>query len=133
MTRLGRHVLRWTRSYAPAEIDRLVNRKYPIGRVESIQVLTRGVSGRVKRVRFLGDKGQAIVKGEYAVRRLLNNLRSGLFTLTFAEGQWRFKGAGWGHGVGMCQYGAVGRAEQGQSAAQILGHYYKGSRVIKVY
>ena len=133
MTRLGRHVLRWKKTFTQEQLDRLVNARYAIGTVESIQVLQRGVSGRVKLVRFLGTKGGFIVKGEYSVRILLDNLKSGLFVLSYTNGVWEFTGAGWGHGVGMCQYGAIGRATQGQSAPQILSHYFQGSRIMKVY
>ena len=71
--------------------------------------------------------------GELTVRRLLGNLRSGLFLVDRAVGGWRFTGGGYGHGVGMSQYGAIGMAERGQDAAQILAHYYRGGRVKKIY
>jgi stage II sporulation protein D len=48
-------------------------------------------------------------------------------------GQIRFKGSGWGHGVGMCQYGAQGMAESGYQWYQILRHYYPGVEFVKVY
>ena len=44
-----------------------------------------------------------------------------------------FRGRGWGHGVGMCQVGAIGMAEAGQSAQEILEHYYRGAAVRSVY
>jgi stage II sporulation protein D len=44
-----------------------------------------------------------------------------------------FKGGGWGHGVGMCQMGAIGRAEAGQSFRDILGHYYNQPQLKKLY
>ena len=42
-------------------------------------------------------------------------------------------GGGWGHGVGMCQTGAIGRAEAGQNYREILGHYYSGAQVARIY
>ena len=44
-----------------------------------------------------------------------------------------FRGAGWGHGVGMCQTGAVGRARRGSDYRQILGHYFNGAEIAKIY
>jgi peptidoglycan hydrolase-like amidase len=44
-----------------------------------------------------------------------------------------FTGGGWGHGVGMCQVGAIGRAEQGYDYRQILAHYYGGAKVVRLY
>ncbi|MDP1921999.1 MAG: hypothetical protein Q8L14_37505, partial [Myxococcales bacterium] len=46
---------------------------------------------------------------------------------------WTFAGGGWGHGVGMCQTGAIGRAEAGQTYQQILEHYFGGATVSRVY
>jgi SpoIID/LytB domain protein len=46
---------------------------------------------------------------------------------------WIFTGGGWGHGVGMCQTGAIGRAEAGQNYREILGHYYSGAQVARIY
>lgn len=130
---LGRKVYRWTRDLPDAELDRMVNARHPIGRVQAIEVLERGVSGRVIRVRFVGAKAHAEVRGELNVRRLLGNLRSGMFVVRHDKGVWRFVGGGWGHGVGMCQYGAIGMAQSGKSGAAILKHYYGGSQVHKVY
>jgi peptidoglycan hydrolase-like amidase len=48
-------------------------------------------------------------------------------------GRWTFHGGGWGHGVGMCQMGAIGRAERGQGHREILGHYYGGARTVRLY
>ena len=42
-------------------------------------------------------------------------------------------GAGWGHGVGMCQTGAIGRAQHGQNYREILSHYFNGARIAKIY
>jgi SpoIID/LytB domain protein len=46
---------------------------------------------------------------------------------------WIFTGGGWGHGVGMCQTGAIGRAEAGQTYKEILSHYYSGAQVARIY
>lgn len=46
---------------------------------------------------------------------------------------WVFKGGGWGHGVGLCQTGAIGRAEYGQDYREILRHYFNGAEVSVIY
>lgn len=136
LTQAGK--FRWTqRLGAKALAD--VGRKLGVGPLVSIQVLGRGRGGRVTGVRVRGVEGQQDVLRELPVRRLFNNLNSGAFqlkvesdangVLTLAE----FKGAGWGHGVGMCQMGAIGRAEAGQSAAEILRFYYSGAELSKLY
>jgi stage II sporulation protein D len=132
-TSKGNKVFRWERLYPTEELDRLVNLKHAIGHVEAIEVLGRGVSGRITHVRFSGDKGEVVIEGELSVRRLLGNLRSGMFIHRKAPDGWHFKGGGWGHGVGMCQYGAIGMAESGHEFRAILGRYYGGSKVEKVY
>lgn len=135
MSKRGAKVFRWGRVFEDAELDRRANERYDVGHVTAIEVLERGVSGRVIRVRFRGVRGEAVVRGELNVRRLLGNLRSGMFVVHHDEtsGQWVFQGGGWGHGVGMCQHGAIGMASRGKSAADILRHYFAGSRVEKLY
>ncbi|MGM0574169.1 MAG: SpoIID/LytB domain-containing protein [Myxococcota bacterium] len=132
-TSLGGDVHRWTRTLPDDELDRMVNARHEVGHVTGIEVLERGVSGRVERVRFAGEDDEVVVGRELAVRRLLDNLRSGMFVVDHADGEWTFTGGGYGHGVGMCQYGAIGQAEDGRSAREILRHYYRGAKVEKVY
>ena len=95
--------------------------------------------GRVTGLRLVGVKGSTEVLRELPVRRLFQNLSSGLFVLDVLKNDkgevhsLSFTGGGWGHGVGMCQMGAIGRAERGQSFKQILDHYYGGAVVEDVY
>lgn len=98
-----------------------------------MEVLARGVSGRATGMRFVGEGGVAEVHGELRIRRLLGNLNSSLFAIERLPGGWRLRGAGWGHGVGMCQMGAIGRAERGASHLAILRHYYPGSELRRLY
>ncbi|MCB9729474.1 MAG: SpoIID/LytB domain-containing protein [Deltaproteobacteria bacterium] len=133
LTTKGRGSFRWERALPDDELDRMVNARHPIGHVTAIEVQGRGVSGRVTAVRFVGTDGEVVVERELPVRRLLGNLKSGMFVVDREDGRWRFTGGGYGHGVGMCQYGAIGMAERGSSAAAILKHYYSGAKVERVY
>jgi SpoIID/LytB domain protein len=130
---------RWKKVIKAAEMNALVNKKYKIGRVTDVKVIGRGVSGRVTGVKITGGKGSAHVGREFAVRQIFDGLKSGMFTLDIkrnARGEpvkFVFTGGGWGHGVGMCQTGAIGMAEAGLDYRRILMHYFSGSQLTKVY
>lgn len=80
-----------------------------------------------------GDKQTALVTGDLHIRRLLGGLKSTLFSITHEDGAFVLHGAGFGHGVGMCQTGAIGMAEGGKPHAEILGHYYRGTHLHRLY
>jgi stage II sporulation protein D len=133
----GRH--RWETRIEAGELDRLVAQVLPaVGRVKSIEALDRSRSGRIGKLRVVGASGSGVVAGDLAIRRLFGGLKSSLFKVT-PEGPvngrtaFLFRGAGFGHGVGMCQLGAIGMAEQRQKFAEILEHYYPGSRLHRLY
>ena len=133
----GRH--RWETRVAASEIDRLVAQALPgVGRVRDIEPLERGTSGRIGKLRVRGADGSGVMAGDLAIRRLFGGLKSSLFTVTpvgpvNGRTAFLFRGAGFGHGVGMCQLGAIGMAEQRKKFAEILDHYYPGSRVHRLY
>ncbi len=129
---------RWRRRFTQAKLDRLVKSKYRVGRVLRLKVLARGRSGRAIRLQITGSRGQAVVHGELVIRRLLGNLKSSMFQvrrLRRADGRFEFQllGGGWGHGVGMCQTGAIGMAQAKRKLKQILGHYYRKTKLLKLY
>ena len=89
-------------------------------------------------MKVTGDKGSAVIQRELPVRRLFGGLKSGMFVvdrLSASDGGpgWIFTGGGWGHGVGMSQVGAIGRAEAGQGFEQILAHYFNGAALSRIY
>jgi SpoIID/LytB domain protein len=110
-----------------------------VGHVLALNVVERGVSGRAIALTVSGDSGAAEIRGELNIRKAFKNLPSGMFVVAAdAPGRdkssgFTFNGGGWGHGVGMCQIGAIGRAEHGESYAQILGDYFQDSELIQVY
>ena len=131
---LGKKVFRWSVELTRSQVNSMVQKKYPaVGAVRSIKVLSRGVSGRVTRLGVTGSRAEVVVERELPVRRLFGNLRSGMFIVTVTRSGWLFSGGGYGHGVGMSQYGAMGMAERKKTAPQILSHYYSGARVLSVY
>ncbi len=123
----------WTRFHTDAEIARLVEAKYPDLGFRGFEVLERGRSGRVSRIRLFGQGERSVEVVGLAVRWTLG-LPETLFTVTRlkpADGKagWLFRGRGWGHGVGLCQEGAFGMAERGHDYREILAHYYPGATV----
>ncbi len=125
--------LRWKRVFTHADVDALCA---PLGvpRVRRLAVEGRGVSGRARALRIEGQGGEvARVVGELQIRRLFKNLNSGMCVVDKFAGKWVFTGGGWGHGSGMCQTGAIGRAQRGASYRQILAWYYSGAAPEAIY
>ncbi len=129
---------RWTRRVPLDEIEgSLGTAGYRVGPIASITPLGRNRSGRVSAVRVVHAGGALILKGE-DLRRIIGyrRLPSMRFDLTaFAINPetrrveaW-FEGGGWGHGVGLCQWGMKAQAERGWTADQIVGYYYPGTIV----
>jgi peptidoglycan hydrolase-like amidase len=110
-----------------------------VGPLRDAAVLERGVSGRATRLALVGDAGQRELVGELEIRRKLGNLKSAMFVLELARDASRHLrslraiGGGHGHGVGMCQTGAVGMAQAGRGYQEILRHYYRGAELRKLY
>jgi len=123
---------RWTVTRSAVELDKLLA-KYRLGPVKSIEVLERGVSGRARAVRVSGATRAEVIRGELRIRQAFGSLRSSLFVVEMRAGSAVFRGAGFGHGVGMCQTGAVGMAETGKSYREILRHYYPGTTLRKLW
>ena len=129
---------RWTRSYLAHELDAIINRKYKIGRLRRITVLSHTREGRVISIEIAGDAGKQVVKRD-SIRSALGGLRSNMFTVEMipapnnTENQFIFIGAGWGHGVGLCQTGSRGLALAGKKYRAILAHYYPEASRKKLY
>ncbi len=130
---------RWSKRIDATALTQRVAAAYPqIGEVEKLEPLTRGVSGRIRSLRIIGSNQAIIVDGDLHIRRLLGGLRSSLFMVRYVGPQsdrktFVFEGAGFGHGVGMCQLGAIGYAQTGVSYGRILQHYYADSQLRRLY
>jgi SpoIID/LytB domain protein len=124
---------RWTVTRSAEELARLLG-PLGLGELRAIEVTERGVSGRALAVKLVGARRTEVVRGELRIRRTFGDLRSSLFIVTLdGSGAATFRGGGFGHGVGMCQTGAVGMAENGKTYRQILQHYYSGSTLRKLW
>lgn len=124
---------RWSVTRAPDEMARLLA-PLQIGKLRAIEVTERGVSGRALAVTVVGTSKRETVRGELRIRQTFGGLRSSLFVVAVDDaGGATFRGAGFGHGVGLCQTGSVGMAEAGKSYRDILRHYYRGSVLRKLW
>ena len=133
-TKLGRSKFRWTETIAADDLTARVAAEYPeVGRVRQLTAARRGVSGRIGVLAIQGDKATVEVAGDLHIRRLLGGLKSTLFEVERRGDAFVIRGAGFGHGVGMCQMGAIGMASAGKRYAQILAHYYRGSHPHRLY
>ncbi len=134
---------RWTVKYKRTELEKILREKsgFDFGNLKEITPLQRGPSGRISRIRIVGSKKSVIVGKELEIRRWLSptHLYSSAFTVTEeqdAHGEperFIFHGAGWGHGVGLCQIGAAVMATKGFSTGAILGHYFPGTELRRLY
>ena len=123
---------RWERRFAQTDLDALLA-PLGVGALRSLSVEERGASGRARTLRVEGSLGTVSVRGELRIRRLLGNLPSAMFVVSREGGGWVLRGGGWGHGAGMCQWGAIGRAGAGQDYRQILRAYFSGADVAQIY
>jgi SpoIID/LytB domain protein len=130
----GHAKFRWTETIAADDLTARIAVEYPeIGHVKALEPKQRGTSGRVMVLAITGDKGSVTVSGDLHIRRLLGGLKSTLFEVQREGTSFVFHGAGFGHGVGMCQLGAIGMAEAGRGSSQILEHYYRGTHLHRLY
>lgn len=111
----------WERKFPTPQIDNILGKD--VGNVLGLFPVHRSPSGRVKNLLVIGSKGTTFVPGT-TVRQLFA-LPSTNFNVLAYQDAYLFKGQGFGHGLGMSQYGARSLAEHGYNAAQILAYYYK--------
>lgn len=138
-TRYGRESFRWEKTVGADEVRRGV-REFTggdVGEVLDLKPLERGVSGRVTRLQVVGRDSAAELSGELVIRKALGGLKSSLFVVDARDGPsgraFHFRGAGFGHGVGLCQVGAIGMADRQKKYDAILKHYYPGTELIRIY
>lgn len=139
----SQNYFRWEKRMSRSEIEKNLKEKMniSIGRLKDILPLRRGVSGRLITVLACGTQDTIRVNKELNIRTAFSAepLYSACFLVKKTSSSdsldpvYVFKGAGWGHGVGMCQIGASMLALQGMSCDDILAHYYKGTKVKGIY
>ncbi|MFL2983067.1 MAG: SpoIID/LytB domain-containing protein [Candidatus Neomarinimicrobiota bacterium] len=138
---------RWEYTFTKNQIRDIINQKLNMSfnSIEKITPLKRGVSGRIIELKISGNiKKQSydlIINSEYEIRNALHPkfLYSSAFIINANSDSKRdedkitLNGAGWGHGVGLCQIGALGMALSGKSSEQILKHYFSSTTITRFY
>ena len=128
---------RWKVEYTTEQLSELVARRSGIdfGTIIALEPVERGVSGRLTRLRIVGTKRTMIVGKELEIRRWLSesHLDSSAFVVDKTENGFVLTGAGWGHGVGLCQIGAAVMGAKGYKYDEILYHYFVDSQLNVLY
>lgn len=143
---------RWKVSYSQEELSELIHKRSGIdfGKIIDLIPVERGTSGRLVRLKIVGTLRTLTIGKELEIRRTLSNshLYSSAFVVDkeYKEEDRKYEeeeqkipsrfiltGAGWGHGVGLCQIGAAVMGEQGYKYEEILSHYYPGSMIERQY
>ena len=134
---------RWHVDYTQEELSEIISKKagMDFGQITDLVPLERGKSGRISKLRIVGTKRTFTIGKELEIRRVLStsHLYSSAFVvdrLDVVDGipqKFHISGAGWGHGVGLCQIGAAVMGEHGYKYDEILLHYYRGAEIEKIY
>jgi SpoIID/LytB domain protein len=135
---------RWKVSYSQEELSALIAEKLKadFGQILDLVPLERGKSGRIVRLKIIGTAKTFTIGKELEIRRALSETH--LYSSAFVADRYdldsngvpaRFEltGAGWGHGVGLCQIGAAMMGEKGYGYDHILLHYYPGAQISQIY
>ncbi|NEP15909.1 MAG: SpoIID/LytB domain-containing protein [Leptolyngbya sp. SIO4C1] len=120
-------VYRWQAVFS---IEDISARLPGIGQVQELKIIERSASGRVKYIEVIGDEGGQMLKGS-ELRRALG-LRSTKFEVLATADGFEINGYGFGHGIGLSQWGAHGMAQRGQGYDTILNHFYQGTALARV-
>lgn len=134
---------RWKVRYTQEELAELIrtNTKCDYGQIIGLIPVERGKSGRISKLKIVGTLKTLIIGKELEIRRTLSDTH--LFSSAFVVDRgplqddvpawFELTGAGWGHGVGLCQIGAAVMGEKGYNYNDILLHYYKDADIRKLY
>lgn len=134
---------RWKVQYTQEEISKLIHEKSGIdfGDIIDFIPVERGFSGRLIKLKIIGTKRTMIIGKELEIRKLLSKTHLYSSAIVFQKldlkdgvpNKFILKGAGWGHGVGLCQIGAAVMGEWGYRFDEILLHYFRGAKIKKIY
>ena len=138
----SRKYFRWEVRYDRRELEEIIRDKTGenFGDLMDLIPKRRGVSGRILELEIVGSRKRFVVSRELAIRQALS--KNTLFSACFyvkkigskkLPDKFMIKGAGWGHGVGMCQIGAAIMADSGRNFDEILTHYYNGVSLQLLY
>ncbi len=124
----------WEARVATADIEGKLNKNgRSIGQVLKIAVITQTPSGRAGRLRISGTSGEAVIAAkDFRVWIGGDKMRSTFFSLELRDDMVYFHGKGWGHGVGLCQWGTLGQSLLGKTYQDILKFYYPSAEIASI-
>ncbi|MBI2370756.1 MAG: SpoIID/LytB domain-containing protein [Deltaproteobacteria bacterium] len=126
----------WRYRIRQEELERLLRgASYPVRGLRQLEVVRWSKTQRALAVELVGDRGTKREIAARELRRIVGNdkIRSTFFTIWNIAGVFHFWGKGYGHGVGMCQWGAKGMADLGYGYGDILAYYYPGTTIKRLY
>jgi stage II sporulation protein D len=131
--RFSKHY-QWKNAIRKSVLTRLCKRAYSsVGEIGGLRILSRDATQRVEKIALEGAERTVILRGsEFRMLAGPESVRSTRFEVEDRGNEWLFSGTGWGHGVGLCQDGAKGLAQQGALFSEILRHYYPGIQLGKI-
>ena len=128
---------RWHVEYTNDELSTLLkeNLNIDFGEIKELKAVERGKSGRISKLTIVGTERTFTIGKELEIRRAFSktHLYSSAFVVDKTTDGFRLTGAGWGHGVGLCQIGAAVMGEKGYKYDEILLHYYNDAEIKKIY
>jgi len=132
---------RWEVRYSQEEVSDLIKKRIglDLGLVQEFIPVERGSSGRLIKLKVVGSKKTMTIGKELEIRKALSESHLYSSAIVFEKEEkdgkvfFILKGAGWGHGVGLCQIGAAVMGEKGYTYREILDHYFKGAGLEKKY
>jgi SpoIID/LytB domain protein len=128
---------RWRVEYTQEELSELILKKSGLdfGEIYDLIPVQRGPSGRIVKLTIIGSKRELTIGKELEIRKWLSpsHLYSSAFLIKKETDKFILLGAGWGHGVGLCQIGAAVMAANGWKVEEIVKHYFKNAELRKLY
>lgn len=122
----------WQAKVPVSEIEeKMLKYGHPVGRILKIEIISQTPSGRVGSLRITGTAGDFVMAAkDFRIWIGGDRIRSTRFVITIKDDSAEFNGRGWGHGVGLCQWGALGQALLGHDHGKILKFYYPGAEIV---
>lgn len=125
----------WKADLGLKAIEKKLGGQYKLkGELKNISIVERDPSGRVRTLELKDAQGQSLIINAKDFRLAMGPdfIRSTNFSIVFEQDRLIFSGKGWGHGVGLCQWGAYGMSKKGYNYRQILEFYYPGAEIVKI-
>lgn len=126
---------RWTKAIMLKDLEKKLNDNgYKLGKIKNVNIVSKNNSGRLDKIELKDETDVSCILTAKDFRQMMgpNEIRSTNFEPSISGDKLALKGIGWGHGVGMCQWGAKGQADKGKKCEEILEFYYPGAEITTI-